>query len=437
MAEVRVAGRLHVEHGHERGADNPVEYPLESHSGGHGCATDGVGENLGNEHPADGAPRHHERGTVDHDAEHRHHLQSGLPEREGHAERTDGHAYRTGDEQRLAPPLLHGQDGHEGEEDVDHTHDDGLHHRVLHAHVAEDARRIVEHGVDAHCLLEDAEHDAHEDDQHAVGEDFLRLFRDGVLDFAQDVVACRMSVDAAEHGQGFVMLSGHDKIARRLGHEADQESEQPGGHGLAAEHVSPAGLDSPRVAARSHGVDALADGLDDGVGVVAQNEEVHHIDHQLAKDDGKLVPRHQRAADVAWRHLGNIHGADGRSQTHAHATDDTVNVEGDEQRIVGHPMFEEQELRLHRTQGGNEEHDARKDERTLAPPVGGKVSRQGTADDAPDEGAGTGEAVPPVSIDKVRRPEEEGLQALLGAGNDSRVIAEEEAAQDSHQHNGK
>ena len=85
-------------------------------------------------------------------------------------------------------------------------------------------------------------------------------------------------------------MPGHDEIARRFGHKADEYGEQPGGNGLAAEHVTPAGGDCPRVAAGSYGVDAQADLLDDGVGVVAEDEEVDHVDHQLSEDDCELVP---------------------------------------------------------------------------------------------------------------------------------------------------
>ena len=64
--------QTHVVHGQEGGGDDEVEYPLESYGYGHSCTTDGVGEDFGNQHPADGSPAEHERSTVDHDAEHGH-----------------------------------------------------------------------------------------------------------------------------------------------------------------------------------------------------------------------------------------------------------------------------------------------------------------------------------------------------------------------------
>ena len=45
-----------VGHRHERCRDNPVENPLESYGDGYGCTTDGVREDFGDEHPADGSP---------------------------------------------------------------------------------------------------------------------------------------------------------------------------------------------------------------------------------------------------------------------------------------------------------------------------------------------------------------------------------------------
>ena len=45
--------------------------------------------------------------------------------------------------------------------------------------------------------------------------------------------------------------------------------------------------------------------------------------------------------------------------------------------------------------------------------------------------------MPSIGIDKVFRPEEKGLQALLGTGNNRCVIAEEKTAQYRHQHYGK
>lgn len=52
MTEIRIAGGLHVKHGYECGAYNPVEYPLESNGYGDRRAAYGVREYLGYQHPA-------------------------------------------------------------------------------------------------------------------------------------------------------------------------------------------------------------------------------------------------------------------------------------------------------------------------------------------------------------------------------------------------
>ena len=56
VAEVIAFRQVHVEHGHERRGYDEIGYPLEGNGNGDGTATDGVGEDLGDEYPADGAP---------------------------------------------------------------------------------------------------------------------------------------------------------------------------------------------------------------------------------------------------------------------------------------------------------------------------------------------------------------------------------------------
>ena len=198
MAEaVAHAEGLHIVHRHECRRHDEVEDPLESYCDSHGCTTDGVGEDLRDEYPADGAPGEHERCRVDHDADHRHERME-LEEVDGsHTEGADSHADRTGDEQRLAAPLLYGEHGHEGERDVDDTHDDGLYHRVAHMHRVEDTRSEVEHCVDTHGLLEYGEHDAHEDDHDAEGEELLALYLDGSLDLGESLACLGEAVTSA------------------------------------------------------------------------------------------------------------------------------------------------------------------------------------------------------------------------------------------------
>ena len=56
VAEVIAWSEVHIEHRHEGGGDDEVEDPLEGNGDGNGCSTNGVGEDLGNEYPADRPP---------------------------------------------------------------------------------------------------------------------------------------------------------------------------------------------------------------------------------------------------------------------------------------------------------------------------------------------------------------------------------------------
>ena len=65
--------------------------------------------------------------------------------------------------------------------------------------------------------------------------------------------------------------------------------------------------------------------------MVAEDEEVHEVNHQLTEDNGKLVPRHEHTSYIRGSHLTDIHRADGRGQTYADTTDHTVDVKHDQQ----------------------------------------------------------------------------------------------------------
>ena len=62
--------------------------------------------------------------------------------------------------------------------------------------------------------------------------------------------------------------------------------------------VTPSCHDGPCVGCGKHIVDVFGSLLDDGVGVLAKNHEVDEVNHKLTEDDCKLVPRHERTADV-------------------------------------------------------------------------------------------------------------------------------------------
>ena len=169
-----------------------------------------------------------------------------------------------------------------------------------------------------------------------------------------------------------IVLSGHDKVSRRLGNETDEQREQSGRNGFAAEHITPAFLSSPHGALGVHHLVDASHDIDVGVLMTAQNHEVDEINHQLAKDNGKLIPRHEHAANLGGSNLTDVHGADSRCQTHAHTADNAVEVEGHEQFLGCSLPFKEQELGTHAAQRRQEEQDASKHQRTFT----AKVCRQ-------------------------------------------------------------
>jgi beta-glucosidase len=327
MTEVVALRQVHVEHRHERGAYNPVEYPLKGHGYSNSLATDRIREYLGDKNPAYRSPAEHERGTVYHNARHGDEAQSWIAERYGNTERADCHANTTPDEQRFATPFLYCEHGNERERDVHDAHNDGLDHRVLHTHILEYAWRIIQNGIDTHGLLEHAEHDTHENTDVPVSEHLLCLCGDRILDVGQNIIGNRDTVDACEDMLRLVILAYHHEITRSLRYKADEDGEECCRNSLTTKHVTPADGSGPCGCIRIHNMINAIHDIDDRVCITAKDDEVDEIDHQLAEDNGKLVPRYQHSTDIRRCHLADIHRADSRCQTHANTANDTVNVE--------------------------------------------------------------------------------------------------------------
>ena len=346
-----------------------------------------------------------------------------MAEGDGDAEGTECHAQWTEDEEGFASPLLDGEDSNEGEEDVDDTHEDGDHHRVVHAHVAEDARSIVEHGIDAD-LLEDAEHDADEDTHGTIGHEAFGLLNERLLDGLEDELCTLATIDACQYFECVLVLADSDEVTRWLRHEADEQCEESCGDSLGTEHVTPTGGNGP-LCCGIDGCDALTHFLYEGLDVVAEDEEVNEINHQLTEDDGKLVAGDEHASDVGGCYLADIHRADGWCETYADATDDAVDVEHDEQRVAGFSVGEEQELGLHGSQCWDEEEESGNDQRALTSQIGCQEAGEGRTDDTAYECAGRGESVPTIGIGKVLWLHEKRLKTLFGSRDDGRIIAEQ------------
>jgi hypothetical protein len=250
-----------------------------------------------------------------------------IAERYGNTERADCHANTTPDEQRFATPFLYCEHGNERERDVHDAHNDGLDHRVLHTHILEYAWRIIQNGIDTHGLLEHAEHDTHENTDVPVSEHLLCLCGDRILDVGQNIIGNRDTVDACEDMLRLVILAYHHEITRSLRYKADEDGEECCRNSLTTKHVTPADGSGPCGCIRIHNMINAIHDIDDRVCITAKDDEVDEIDHQLAEDNGKLVPRYQHSTDIRRCHLADIHRADSRCQTHANTANDTVNVE--------------------------------------------------------------------------------------------------------------
>ena len=240
------------------------------------------------------------------------------------------------------------------------------------------------------------------------------------LDVGENFARPGLPVDAGKHRERLLVVAVNGQETRRFGDQQDQEGKESGGHRLGNEHQAPA----HRIRPFGHrGI----------VGMAADDEEIHEIHHQLAENDGKLVPRHQAAAFAGRSDLRDVHGADGRSQADTDAAEDAVAVEGEQQPLRGDALLEEQELRAEGAEGAEQEEDAGHEQGLLAAQAPGEAARNEGADDAADQRAGGREPMQHVAVVEVGCALEEGLEAFFCAGNNGRIIAEKQSADHRHE----
>ena len=252
----------------------------------------------------------------------------------GKSQCANSHAYRAHDEQRFAAKFLHSEDGYKRKGDIHYAHHHGLHHGVAHSYRLEDTRRIIEHRIDAYHLLEDREHDANEDHERTIGEQRLGLLHCSSFDLREGLASHLFAVDLREHSERFVVLSAERQIARRFRNKADKHGEESGWHSLRDEHHAPAYSLRPsnKVGERLH--------------CPTHNQVIDKIHHELAEDDSKLVPTHERTAFVSRCHLSDIHGADSRCEAHTNAAQHAIQVERHQQVLCRYAFFKEKKLRI-------------------------------------------------------------------------------------------
>ena len=209
-----------------------------------------------------------------------------------------------------------------------------------------------------------------------------------------------------------VVLANRNQKTRRLGNEADEQGKKTCRHSLTSEHVAPACGHRPLCSGRD-GCQSLAHLLDERLNVVAQDEEVNEVHNQLAEDDGKLVPRDQHTSDIGRCYLADIHRADGRRQTYTDASNDTINIEHDEQRIRWHAIVEQQKLWIHGAQRRDKKQKTCNKQRILTSQFGSEHAREGRTDDTTYQCRRRGEAMPAVCIGEITRILEESLKTFL------------------------
>ena len=159
-------------------------------------------------------------------------------------------------------------------------------------------------------MLEDAEHDADKDTHGTVGHKAFGFLNQCLLDGLKDELCTLAPVDACQYVECVLVLTDSDEVTRRLRHEADEQCEESCGDSLGTEHVTPTGGNGP-LCGGIDGGNALTHFLYEGLDVVAEDEEVNEINHQLTEDDGKLVAGDEHASDVGGCYLADIHRADG------------------------------------------------------------------------------------------------------------------------------
>ena len=203
-----------------------------------------------------------------------------------------------------------------------------------------------------------------------------------------------------EDGLGLLGAAHLDQPARAFRNPEEQQGEGDRGQGAAGKHPAP------------------ADRLVPGLVPVAGDEVIDEIDDQDAADNGDLVDGHQASAQVGRGDFGDIHRRGHGGDADADAAQPAEQDEGpDVARESG-------------ADGGGQEEQRRKEQRLLAPePVRDGPDDQHAGRAADQHATGRPAFHHHIEIEANR-------QELDGAGNNARVVAEEQPAQRGDQADG-
>ena len=353
-----------------------------------------IGEDLGNDHPDRSAQRHGEEGDVAHQADkHVVTFEAFEPEPARHEHQRDEHPHGTYADELLPPHLVDEEHAQHGEREVGDADHDRLHHRPLaeDARHLEQARRIVEDGVDPRELVErrDEERQQDGDEIFFPEKPLARIARPGergadLGHFGFDILAR----GAFEYTARLGVTAADKQPAGAFGHGHQQQAEGQCRDGLDAQHPLP-------VVGNPH---------DPVIGQVGDDDAQHDVE---------LEEGHETPAPVRRGDLGDIHrphdrrGADGQPAQEAE----------EHERI---PVDD------HGTAHGRDQVEPRDHfQRAQAPVAFGWAAADQGADDGADKRRGDREAVREV------RERIDPLDRLFGTGDHGRVEAEQKAAERS------
>ncbi|CAB5370605.1 unnamed protein product [Rhizophagus irregularis] len=321
------------------------------------------------------------------------------------------HAGRTDQQQRLAPDLVDERDREDARADRQHARQDvGLQRIILgEADRLPQRRAIIKDDIDADELLEHGEPDAGPQDRanlarglvDQVGQARLVMVggkaRGNLGDLAIGLVG---SEQLGQHRAGALGMAFDDKVARAFRDGEESQKIDRGGQRLQPEHPAPCRKAEPEVRGRA--------------ACVAREREIGDERAGQAGDDHHLLHARQAPADRRRGHFGDVHWRNHAGGTDAKATDDARDDEQD--RAAGTACEQRADQEQH---GGPHHH------RAAAIGIRQTPRAEGTDRRADQDRAD-------IDADAELAQFERGLQPLLGAVDNARIIAEHEAADRRH-----
>src|ERR1022692_1362477 len=287
-------GAGQVGHQREGEGDDGVHDPMGEAAEALALGADQVGKHFAEVDPDDGALREGEETDEADEQPDQELLALSGGKDDGHTGQTNGGAGGAGEQQFFAAQAVDHAHGDDGEEEVGGADGHGLEVAgdFVEAGALEDVVEVIEDGVDAGHLVEEADGDGEEDGAAVLvleeGFDSGAIFAfhgaDDVGDFAIGVGFA----DAGKNLAGLLDETAADQPARALRDAEEVKEEEQRGQGGHAE------FPAPLFGAETHGADHV----------------VRQVRDQNPRDDIELEEADEASAFGGGRNLGDIHGAD-------------------------------------------------------------------------------------------------------------------------------